>query len=364
MIAGTPQEARAWDRELRRRRKGIDKGAPPTHNAAMPRSRTAPFETHDSPPETVHIIGVPMDHGAGRRGVGMGPSALRIGGLHDKLKAAGREFVDHGDILIRTPERLRAKVEGKANNLPIVLRACDALHEHVQRIVLMGGFPLVIGGDHSINIGTMAGLAVGVRERYKAEKGKSKGRVPREIGVIWIDAHGDLNTPETSPSGNIHGMPVSVALGKGPRVLTHLGGFAPKVQANNVVLIGLRDLDREEKQAILDSGVHAFTMQDIDMRGMAGVVQEAISLATRNTDYLHVSFDIDSVDPRVAPGTGTTVFGGLTYREAHLALELISESGKLTSFEMVEVNPILDNYNMTGELAAGLIASALGKRIL
>lgn len=312
----------------------------------------------------VHIIGVPMDHGAGRRGVGMGPSALRIGGLHERLRAAGREFEDHGDILIRTPERFRGKVpHGKANNLPIVLRACDALHEHVQRIVMMGGFPLVIGGDHSINIGTMAGLAVGVQERHKAERDGRK-RAPREIGVIWVDAHGDLNTPETSPSGNIHGMPVATALGMGPRVLTHLGGFAPKVQPNNVVLVGLRDLDVEEKQAILDSGVHAFTMQDIDMRGMAGVMREAINLATRNTDYLHVSFDIDSVDPRVAPGTGTKVFGGLTYREAHLALELIAESGRLTSFEMVEVNPILDSFNMTGELAAGLIASALGKTIL
>ena len=312
---------------------------------------------------TVHIIGVPMDHGAGRRGVGMGPSALRIGGLHEKLKAAGREFEDHGDILIRTPERFRGKVGGKANNMPIVLRACDALHEHVQRIVMKGGFPLVIGGDHSINIGTMAGLAVGVQEKHKAER-NGKKRAQREIGVIWIDAHGDLNTPETSPSGNIHGMPVATALGMGPRILTHLGGIAPKVQPNNMVLVGLRDLDVDEKQAILDSGVHAFTMQDIDMRGMAGVMQEAINLATRNTDYLHVSFDIDSVDPRVAPGTGTTVFGGLTYREAHLALELVADSGRLTSFEMVEVNPILDNYNMTGELASGLIASALGKTIL
>jgi arginase len=328
----------------------------------MPRIKTAKIDkTHSLP--TVHIIGVPMDHGAGRRGVGMGPSALRIGGLHEKLRAAGREFEDHGDILIRTPERARATVEGKANYLPIVLRACDALHEHVQRIVLKDGFPLIIGGDHSINIGTLAGLAVGIQEKHKGRNGKKQPRA-HEMGVIWIDAHGDLNTPETSPSGNIHGMPVAVALGMGPRALTHLGGIAPKVQANNVVLVGLRDLDVEEKKAILDSGVHAFTMQDIDMRGMAGVMQEAISLATRNTEYLHVSFDIDSVDPRVAPGTGTTVFGGLTYREAHLALELIAESGKLTSFEMVEVNPILDNYNMTGDLASGLIASALGKRIL
>jgi len=184
------------------------------------------------------------------------------------------------------------------------------------------------------------------------------------LGVIWVDAHGDLNTPETSPSGNIHGMPLAVALGMGPRELTHIGGFAPKVHANDVVLLGLRDLDRQEKSAILDSGVHAFTMKDIDERGMAAIMREAINLATRNTDYLHVSFDIDSVDPRVAPGTGTTVMGGLTYREAHLAMEMLAESGALTSLELVEVNPVLDVYNQTGQLAVELIASALGKTIL
>ncbi|MEZ5993150.1 MAG: arginase [Planctomycetota bacterium] len=316
--------------------------------------------------QEVHILGVPMDHGAGRRGVGMGPSAIRIAGLQDKLKALGLAFVDHGDLLIRDVERAgqkAAKVEGKANHLPMIARACDALHEHVKRIVKKDAFPLVIGGDHSIAIGTIAGLMAAYKEE-EAELRKDEPKTELTLGVIWIDAHGDLNTPQTSPSGNIHGMPVSVALGQGPKELTHIGGFAPKVYPNDIVLVGLRDLDRQEKAGILDSGVHAFTMKDIDERGMAAVMRDAINLATRNTDYLHVSFDIDSVDPRIAPGTGTTVFGGLTYREAHLAMEMIAESDALTSLELVEVNPILDVHNQTGQLAVDLIASALGKTIL
>ena len=316
--------------------------------------------------QEVHILGVPMDHGAGRRGVGMGPSAIRIAGLQDKLKALGLAFVDHGDLLIRDVERAgqqAAKVEGKANHLPMIARACDALHEHVKRIVKKDAFPLVIGGDHSIAIGTIAGLMAAYKEE-EAELRKDEPKTELTLGVIWIDAHGDLNTPHTSPSGNIHGMPVSCALGQGPKELTHIGGFAPKVYPNDIVLVGLRDLDRQEKAGILDSGVHAFTMKDIDERGMAAVMRDAINLATRNTDYLHVSFDIDSVDPRIAPGTGTTVFGGLTYREAHLAMEMIAESDALTSLELVEVNPILDVHNQTGQLAVDLIASALGKTIL
>lgn len=315
--------------------------------------------------QEVHILGVPMDHGAGRRGVGMGPSAIRIAGLNEKLKALGLAVVDHGDVIIRDVERSTQKAghEGKANHLPLISRACDAVHEHVKRIVKKDAFPLVIGGDHSIAIGTIAGLMAAYKEE-EAEIRKSEPNTEITLGVIWIDAHGDLNTPLTSPSGNIHGMPVAVSLGEGPRELTHIGGFAPKLQANDVVLVGLRDLDRAEKQAILDSGVHAFTMKDIDERGMAAVMRDAINFATRNTDYLHVSFDVDSVDPRIAPGTGTTVFGGLTYREAHLAMEMIAESDALTSLEIAEVNPILDVHNQTGMLAVDLIASALGKRIL
>jgi arginase len=316
----------------------------------------------------VHILGVPMDHGAGRRGVGMGPSAMRIAGVAEKLKNVGHTVTDHGDIIIKDIERGTAAVapptiKGKANNLPLIARACDATHEHVKRIAKKGSFPLVIGGDHSIAIGTISGLSAAYKE-IEAERRAGGDNRELTMGLIWVDAHGDLNTPETSPSGNIHGMPVSVLLGHGPKELTHIGGFAPKVAPNDIVMLGLRDLDRQEKQAILDSGVHAFTMKDIDERGMAAVMRDAINLATRNTDYLHVSFDIDSVDPRVAPGTGTAVVGGLTYREAHLALEMIAETGLLTSFELVEVNPILDVYNQTGQLAVELIASALGKTIL
>lgn len=317
--------------------------------------------------QEVHILGVPLDHGAGRRGVGMGPSAIRIAGLVDKLKNLGLRAVDHGDVIIRDVERAQqsaaATAEGKANHLPMITRACDAVHEHVKRIVKKGSFPLVIGGDHSIAIGTIAGLTAAYKQE-EAELRKEDPKTEITMGLIWIDAHGDLNTHLTSPSGNIHGMPVAVCLGQGPEALTKIGGFAPKITPNDVVLVGLRDLDRQEKSAILDSGVHAFTMKDIDVRGMAAVMRDAINLATRNTDHLHVSFDIDSVDPRVAPGTGTTVFGGLTYREAHLAMEMVAESDALTSLEMVEVNPILDVHNQTGQLAVDLIASALGKTIL
>ena len=312
--------------------------------------------TKSAAEQVVHIIGVPMDHGAGRRGVGMGPSALRIAGLHDKLRAAGREFEDHGDIPVRAPERkpIDVKLAVRANHLGVVARTCDLLHEHIKRIVKKEGLPLVIGGDHSIAIGTIAGLVAGYRQADKDAR----------LGLIWIDAHGDLNTPQTSPSGNIHGMPVAVCLGDGPKELTEIGGPSPKLEANDIVMVGLRDLDPREKQEILDCGVHAFTMKDIDERGMAAVMRDVINLATRNTDYLHVSFDIDSVDPRIAPGTGTTVFGGLTYREAHLALEMIAESGTMSSLEMVEVNPILDVHNQTADMATGLIASALGQTIL
>ena len=307
---------------------------------------------HPASPSTRHValIGVPTDIGASARGASMGPEALRVAGLRERLEAHGLTVTDTGNLAGPSNPWL-PPVDGY-RHLDEVVAWNRLAHEAVHAELQAGRLPIMLGGDHCLGIGSISAVA-----RHCRETG-------RKLRVLWLDAHADFNTSTITPSGNIHGMPVAVALGRGPRALTQLGGFAPKLQPNNVVLIGLRDLDHEEKKAILDSGVHAFTMQDIDMRGMAGVMQEAISLATRNTQYLHVSFDIDSVDPRMAPGTGTTVFGGLTYREAHLALEMVAESGKLTSFEMVEVNPILDNYNMTGELACGLIASALGKRIL
>lgn len=300
---------------------------------------------------TVHIIGVPMDHGAGRRGVGMGPAAIRIAGLHRALQRTGRAFVDRGDIVINTPETVSSG-DPHYRFAELIRKACDELRETVVEVLENEGLPLVIGGDHSIAIGTIAGLAEYHRKH------------DQRLGLIWVDAHGDMNTPSTSPSGNIHGMPLSVNLGMDAGDLTELGGFRPKVLPEDTVLIGLRDLDQGERQAIRDSGVHAYTMQDIDERGMAAIMRESIELVTKHCDKFHVSFDIDSLDPRVAPGTGTPVQGGLTYREAHLALELAAETERLGSFELVEVNPILDTSNQTGEVAVGLIASALGRRIL
>lgn len=309
--------------------------------------------------KSVHIVGAPLDHGAGRRGVGMGPSALRIAGLHDALHRIGYRVEDHGDVTIPAPETCPPG-NPRAKYLPLVSQACREVGAEVQAILEREGIPLVIGGDHSIAIGTISGIAA----HMKQGKGKTASGPAARLGVIWFDAHGDINTPETSPSGNIHGMPVACLLGKGPEELTAIGYPGAKLDASRVVQIGLRDLDEVERRDLRDSGIHAFTMEDIDRRGMATIVEQAVEIVMHGTDHVHVSFDVDSVDPQVAPGTGTRKIGGLTYREAHLAMEIIAESGRLKSMEMVEVNPILDMQNQTAELAVGLIASALGKKIL
>lgn len=310
--------------------------------------------------DTIHIIGAPLDHGAGRRGVGMGPSAVRIAGLHDALQRIGYAVEDHGDVTIPAPETCPPG-DPKLKYLPLVANACREVCAEVQGTLDRNGVPLVIGGDHSIAIGTISGLAAHLR----GAKGKSpsKGSPPR-LGLIWFDAHGDINTPDTSPTGNIHGMPVACLLGHGPDELTNLGYPGAKLDPAFCVQIGLRDLDEVEKRHIKEWGIRAYTMEEIDRRGMATVVEEALVRVLSGADMLHVSFDVDAVDPQVAPGTGTRKIGGLTYREAHLACEIIAESGRLTSMELVEVNPILDHQNQTAELAVGLIASALGKRIL
>jgi arginase len=313
----------------------------------------------DTSPKTVHVVGVPLDHGAGRRGVGMGPSAVRIAGLHDALARIGYRIEDHGDVTIPAPETT-APGDSRIKYLPLVSQACREVCAEVQSILERSGIPLVIGGDHSIAIGTISGIAA----HLKQQKGRAASGASSCLGVIWFDAHGDINTPETSPSGNIHGMPVACLLGQGPAELTGLGYPGPKVDPRRFVQIGLRDLDEIEKRQLRDSGITAFTMEDIDRRGMATVVQQAIELVMDGTDHVHVSFDVDAIDPMYAPGTGTRKIGGLTYREAHLALEMIAETGRLCSMELVEVNPILDNQNQTAELAVGLIASALGKKIL
>lgn len=308
--------------------------------------------------KSVHIVGAPLDHGAGRRGVGMGPSALRIAGLHDALQRTGYRVEDHGDVTIPAPETCPPG-NPRAKYLPLVSKACQEVSAEVQSILERKGIPLVIGGDHSIAIGTISGIAAHLQH----VSGETSGPASR-LGVIWFDAHGDINTPETSPSGNIHGMPVACLLGQGPPELSGIGYPGAKLDPRKVVQIGLRDLDEVERRDLRDSGIHAFTMEDIDRRGMATIVEQALALVLDGTDHVHVSFDVDSVDPQVAPGTGTRKIGGLTYREAHLAMEIIAESGRLCSMEMVEVNPILDVQNQTAELAVGLIASALGKRIL
>lgn len=309
--------------------------------------------------KSVHIVGAPLDHGAGRRGVGMGPSALRIAGLHEALRRIGYRVEDHGDVTIPAPETCPPG-NPRAKYLPLVSQACLEVSSEVQSILEGQGIPLVIGGDHSIAIGTISGIAAHLTQG----KGQKASGPAGRLGVIWFDAHGDINTPETSPSGNIHGMPVACLLGKGPPELTGIGYPGAKLDPAKVVQIGLRDLDEVERRDLRDSGIHAFTMEDIDRRGMAAIVEQAVEIVMSGTDHVHVSFDIDSVDPQVAPGTGTRKIGGLTYREAHLAMEIIAESGHLCSMEMVEVNPILDVQNQTAELAVGLIASALGKRIL
>ena len=299
----------------------------------------------------VAVIGAPMDLGAGRRGVDMGPSAVRAAQLQVRLMALGYRVEDLGNIDVVQPEAIQPK-PSSARFLAEIAASCGRLARMVEKAAGEGKFPIVLGGDHSIAVGTIAGMS----KHYRKKKQK--------IGVIWIDAHADMNTPQTSPSGNVHGMPLAATLGMGPRELTHIGGFAPKVMAKNAVLIGIRDVDEQESGNVTVSGVRTFTMRDVDELGMRSVMSKAIEGASDGTDGIHLSFDMDSVDPDDAPGVGTPVRGGLTYREAHLAMEILSDSRLLRSIEVVEVNPILDTANRTALLAVELIASAMGKRIL
>ncbi len=287
-------------------------------------------------PDRVDVIGVPMDLGADRRGVDMGPSAIRYAGLHAALERLGVVAVDRGNIPVRVAESASIE-EANAKYLPIIAEACAHLADAVADVIATGGFPLVLGGDHSIAIGTLAGVA------------RTRGRAP---GVIWVDAHGDINTPLTSPSGNVHGMPVHFAL------------EAHDVAPERMVFIGLRDVDEGEKRAIRELGVRAFTMSDIDRIGMARVIDEALAIACDGPASLHVSFDMDGIDPAEAPGVGTPVRGGISYREAHFLMEAVASSGALGSLEITEINPILDRQNQTAILAVELILSALGKTTL
>ena len=301
--------------------------------------------------QQIRVIGAPQDLGAGRRGVDMGPSALRIARLNSRIIGLGRTQRDTGDVAVSIPETHDAGDEN-ARYLPQIADVCRRLCDQAEQSIAEDCLPLVLGGDHSVAIGTIAGAASHFHHRGE------------RMGVIWVDAHTDMNTPETTPSGNIHGMPLAVSLGYGATALTGIGASEQKVNPEDTVLIGIRSIDETEKALVKDSGITVFTMRDIDERGMWTIIREAIHIATRKTTGLHLSFDVDSLDPKLAPGVGTPVSGGLTYREAHLLMESIADSGSLTSLEVVEINPIIDTANTTAEVAVELLMSVLGKRIL
>jgi arginase len=292
-----------------------------------------------------------MDLGAGRRGVDMGPSAIRIAGLNQRLRDLGHTVIDEGDLDIRIPEQLKVG-DPQTRYLAEIAGANRMLAERVRRVVARGHFPLVLGGDHSIAVGTVSGLALHARRRRK------------RLGLLWVDAHSDINTPGTSPSGNVHGMPLAALLGLGPAALSNLGGRFAKVTPDRVALVGIRSVDEGERNHLRGLGVHVYTMADIDRHGIHHVMEQAIADVSRETDMVHVSFDLDSVDPNVAPGVGTPVKGGLSYREAHSVMESLAEAGVVTSLEVVEVNPILDDRNRSAEFAVELVQSAFGKKIL
>jgi len=301
--------------------------------------------------QKIRIIGVPMDLGASRRGVDMGPSALRVAGLQARIKQLGHTVEDIGNISVKQAEEMSFG-EKRAKYLVEIKDACTVLGDAVQKSLEEGFLPLVLGGDHSIAAGSTSGIAAYFHKDNK------------QIGCIWLDAHSDMNTPETSPSGNIHGMPLSAILGYGTEELSKLYEYSPKIEPQNVVLVGVRDLDTHEKKFIKKLGVRAFTMRDIDERGMREVMADALKSAMDDTDGIVVSLDMDFVDPSDAPGVGTPVRGGVTYREAHLALEMIADSEAMVAMEIVEINPVIDEHNRTAILGVELVLSALGKKIL
>jgi arginase len=302
-------------------------------------------------PEKIRIIGVPMDLGASRRGVDMGPSALRVAGLQARLKQLGRQVEDIGNISVRQPEEQHYG-DKNAKYLDEIAETCKGLADTVRKTLEADLLPLVLGGDHSIAVGTMAGVAAYFHKQSK------------RVGMIWLDAHGDMNTPESSPSGNVHGMPLASIMGYGPAELRELAAVKPMVEPRNVVLVGVRDLDSKERRLMKESGVHVFTMRDVDERGMREVMSEALRFAADDTAGVAVSLDMDFVDPSDAPGVGTPVRGGVTYREAHLAMEMIADSRSMVSFELVEINPVIDLHNTTATLGVELVLSGLGKKIL
>ncbi|MFJ7640385.1 arginase [Peribacillus sp. NPDC097264] len=297
--------------------------------------------------QKISVIGLPMDLGQTRRGVDMGPSALRCAGVVERIQQLQLEVEDLGDIIVGRPGTSE-EAGSNLKNLSLVSKGNAQLAARVDEIICSGSFPLVLGGDHSIAIGTLAGIS----KHYES------------LGVIWYDAHGDLNTEETSPSGNIHGMPLAVSIGLGHPDLVNLHGYAQKVKPENIVIIGARSLDEGEKVLIRDKGIKVYTMHEIDRLGMTKVMEECIEYLRDKTDGVHLSLDLDGVDPAEAPGVGTPVLGGISYRESHLAMEMLAESELITSAEFVEVNPVLDERNKTAIVAVALMGSLFGEKLL
>ena len=300
---------------------------------------------------SISILGAPLDLGAGRRGVDMGPSALRLAGLNARLASLGYEIEDLGNVAVAQQENTPTGAEN-AKYLPQIAKICVKLAAMIETVLAQDKFPLVLGGDHSIAAGTVSGVSHIYRQRGE------------KIGLIWIDAHADMNTPDSSPSGNVHGMPLACCIGRGPRELTDIFEFSPKIEGANVALIGIRDVDERERVLVRESGATVFTMRDIDERGLRSVMEQALAIATSGTAGFHLSLDMDSVDPDEAPGVGTPVRGGMTYREAHLAMETVCDCSRMLSMELVEVNPVLDSANRTALLGVELVMSAMGKKIL
>jgi arginase len=294
----------------------------------------------------IRVIGVPIDLGAGRHGADLGPAAIRYADLNEKLNYLGYTVVDEGNLLNSTPGTPLSG-DAKLKNLEPILEICETLSAVVEGICAAGDFPLVIGGDHSLALGSATGAAAACGS----------------LGLLWIDAHGDFNTDQTSPTGHIHGMPLAALAGYGDTRLVSLGGFSPKVDPAHIAVVGVRDLDAGERELLRAAQVHVFTMKDIDHMGIATVMARALEITTQGTRGLHVSLDIDALDPREVHGVGTPVRGGLTYREASFVMEEIAATGKMTSLDVVEVNPILDSKNRTAQMAVDLILSGFGKSI-
>src|SRR5215471_632862 len=302
-------------------------------------------------PKRIRVIGVPLDLGQSRRGVDMGPSAVRVAGLEARLEELGHIVEDAGNVAVAIPEQKKTG-DPQAKYLKEITATCTKAADLVLETLEAGKVPLVLGGGHSVGAGTVSGVA----EFYRRQNQK--------VGLIWIDAHTDINTPDSSPSGNVHGMPLAAIIGLWPGELANIFNFSPKVSPENCVLVGVRDIDAVEKENVRRAGIDVFTMRDIDERGMRTIMEEALRIAGRATDGYHVSLDMDWIDPEDAPGVGTPVRGGSTYREAHLAMEIIADHGRMLSLEIVEVNPVIDEHNRTADLAVELALSAFGRKIL